>query len=52
MPPPPDVENGPSMAKSCGTTTVLYARDAYTIGHRGHPGAEITTFHVCAECLS
>lgn len=38
--------------ESCGKTDVLYARDAYTLGHRGHPGAEITSFHVCKECLS
>lgn len=38
--------------ESCGTTTVLYERVAYTLGYAGHPGAEQTAFHVCATCLT
>lgn len=38
--------------EQCGETTVLYARDAYTLGYAGHPGAEITVFQLCANCLS
>ena len=31
---------------------ILYARDCYTLGYRGHPGAELTVFHICADCLN
>lgn len=37
--------------EGCGQRSVLYARTAYTLGHAGHPGAEQTTFQVCAPCL-
>lgn len=36
--------------EGCGTRGVLYARDAYTLGYAGHPGAEITVFQICATC--
>ena len=41
-----------SECESCGETRpVVYGRDVYTLGYPGHPGAEITVFHVCKECL-
>jgi hypothetical protein len=36
---------------SCRRTATLYERVAYTLGHRGHPGAEQTAFALCATCL-
>jgi len=53
----PRVEGCSAIAESasceaCEKTTVLYARDAYTLGWAGHPGAEITRFQVCASCLT
>lgn len=39
--------------EGCNTVQpILYARDCYTLGYVGHPGAEITVFHICADCLN
>lgn len=39
--------------EGCDTVKpILYARDCYTLGYAGHPGAELTVFHVCADCLT
>jgi hypothetical protein len=34
----------------CGERAVLYGRTACTLGYPGHPGAEFTTFQICAPC--
>lgn len=37
--------------EACSENRVLYSQLCYTLGFEGHPGAELTDFHICRQCL-
>lgn len=40
------------LCDQCGKGGILYEATYCTLGHPGHPGAEFTSFQLCARCLA